>query len=132
MLILPNRRTVKLNDGYTYEDYVIKLNEDNSSVNHIGKALGLKPAEVTARYDKLSVLDLDDIGTRSELEREKRIRPTPAEMPAPDRLGRIVGAEYVQEKYGSHKMFVRAEDGKGTHIWAGVGNGYVPVEYYDN
>lgn len=56
------KSSVKLKAGFDWEDYIVKYNED-IPICDICDAIGLTFFEVRERYDRLSALDVKDIGT---------------------------------------------------------------------
>ena len=54
--------SVRLKPGFDWEDYIVKYNE-NIPICDICDAIGLTFFEVRERYDRLSALDVKDIGT---------------------------------------------------------------------
>lgn len=70
-----NQSSIVLKDGFTYEDYIIKKNEVRTSYTDICEFLGLTLNQARTRYDRLSRLHLDDIGTIKRRARGKSPDP---------------------------------------------------------
>ena len=62
-ILLFNSSSVTLNDGFTLNDYIIRVNADKVSYYDICQILKLKLREARAIYDKVWNVPLEDIGT---------------------------------------------------------------------
>lgn len=71
-------------DGFTYEDYIIKKNEVKTSYIEICEFLGLTLNQARTRYDRLSRLELDDVGALKRRAAKKRPNPPMDASPKKD------------------------------------------------
>ena len=62
-MIIYNKSSIRLKNGFEYEDYIIKANETKSSYDKICDYLGLTFEQARARYDRVFNLAIEDIGT---------------------------------------------------------------------
>lgn len=62
-MVIYNKSSIRLKDGFEYEDYILKCNEIKSSYEEICDYLGLTFEEAGARYDRVFNLAIEDIGT---------------------------------------------------------------------
>lgn len=61
-MLIASKKSVKLKPGHTYVEYILKRNETCASYDDLCAALKLKFPEARAIYDRVSDLQLEDIG----------------------------------------------------------------------
>lgn len=61
-IVIYNKSSIRLKDGFEYEDYILKCNEIKSSYEEICDYLGLTFEQARARYDGIFNLRIRDIG----------------------------------------------------------------------
>lgn len=62
-IVIYNKSSIRLKNGFEYEDYILKCNEIKSSYDEICDYLGLTFEQARARYDRVFNLAIEDIGT---------------------------------------------------------------------
>lgn len=62
-ILLFDSSTIKLNDGYTLNDYIIRANAEKVSYDRLCRALNLTFDEARAIYDKVWNVPLSEIGS---------------------------------------------------------------------
>jgi hypothetical protein len=62
-MVIYSKSSIRLKNGFEYEDYIIKANEIKSSYEEICDYLGLTFEQVSSRYDRVWNLAIEDIGT---------------------------------------------------------------------
>lgn len=61
-MIITSKSNIKLRPGHTFAEYIIKQNEKGASYAELGAALKLSFYEMRDIYDRVSALQLSDIG----------------------------------------------------------------------
>lgn len=62
-MVIYSKSSIRLKNGFEYEDYILKANESKASYEEICDYLGLTFEQARARYDKVFNLAIEDIGT---------------------------------------------------------------------